>query len=166
MKSISGPSSEGRLQVILWAVTGPVRPAVPVMENWAVGGPLLAVGDGDGDETALGRLDGIEADGPGVTDEPGTADGELLQAARTRPKRASGTPLRQPPGRMKPSPEQVGHLSRRGCRHACRRDEPTAGVGPVVQVEPVVSLSTMRGPLAATDAAREPDGCAREPMTT
>jgi hypothetical protein len=69
------------------------------MENWAVGGPLLAVGDEDGDEAALGGLDGIEADGPGVTDEPGTADSELLQAARTRLISASGTHLRQAPER-------------------------------------------------------------------
>ena len=81
--------------MIVWAVTGPVSPAVPVIENWAVGGPLVGAGERDGVEAAPGGLDGVEADGPGVADEPDTADGELLQAARTRPISAKGSNFRR-----------------------------------------------------------------------
>jgi hypothetical protein len=94
--SISGPSSEGRLHMIVWAVTSPVRPAVPVIENWAVAGPLVGAGEGVG--AVLGALDGVGADEAGVP-EPGTVDAELPQAARTKPTTTSGAHLRQPTGR-------------------------------------------------------------------
>jgi len=70
------------------------------MENWAVAGPLLAAGDGEGDEAALGGLDGVEAVGPGVVDEPVAADGELLQAAKARLTNVRGSHFRQSPGRI------------------------------------------------------------------